>query len=127
MIKTAIAATILLAGSAQAACTGDFVTMRVSKLKPGGSMAGFADAAKDNAAWYVSHGLKGEKFITAPVYEQSDGEPKPSVTRIMTIHVYGLTTAPKHDAAWDAFVAKYKANSSIESETRACLPKGTIK
>lgn len=101
--------------------------MRVSKLKPGGSMAGFAEAARDNAAWYASHGMKGEKFLTAPVYEQADGEAKPSVTRVMTIHVYGGVTQPKHDAAWDAFVTKYKANASIESETRACLPKGTIR
>ncbi len=117
----------LSAGAAHAACTGDLVSIRVSKLKPGGSMAGFDEAAKANAAWYGSHGLKAEKFITAPVYEQSDGEPKPSVTKVMTIHVYGAATMPKHDAAWDAFVAKYKANSTIDSETRACLPKGTIR
>jgi hypothetical protein len=128
MIRTLVAATALLtAAAAQAACTGDLVAIRVSKLKPGGSMAGFAEAAKDNAAWYASHGMKGEKFVTAPVYEQSDGEPKPSVTRVMTLHVYGGTAQPKRDAAWDAFVTKYKANSTIESETRACLPKGTIR
>ena len=117
---------VLAAGAAQAACSGDLVAVRVSKLKPGGSMAGLLDAAKDNAAWYASHGLKNEKFLTAPVYEQADGEPKPSVTRLMTFHVYGGTASPKHDAAWDAFVAKYKANSSIESENRVCVPKGTI-
>ena len=128
MIKLVLGAALALtAGAANAACSGDLVSMRVSKLKPGGSMAGFAEAARDNAAWYASHGLKTEKFITAPVYEQSDGEPKPSVTKVMTIHVYGSATIPKHDAAWDAFVAKYKANSSIDSETRACLPKGTIR
>ena len=70
--------------------------------------------------------MKGERFVTAPVYENSGGEPKPSVTRIATLHVYGSTVAPKPDAAWDAFVAKYKANSSIESDVQLCLPKGTI-
>jgi len=119
-------AAMLAAGAVQAACPGELVSMRVSKLKPGGSMAGFAEAAKDNAAWYASHGLKADRFLTAPVYEQADGEARPSVTRVMTIHVYGGTTTPKKDAAWAAFVAKYKANSTIESETRACLPKGTI-
>ena len=117
---------VLTGTAANAACPGELVAMRVSKLKPGGSMAGFAEAAKANAKWYTDHGLKADRFITAPVYEQSDGEAKASVTRVLTIHVYGGTEMPKHDAGWDAFVAKYKANSSIESETRACLPKGTI-
>ena len=116
-----------LAGSAaNAACPGELVSLRVSKLKAGGSMAGFADAAKANAKWYADHGLKADRFLTAPVYEQADGEAKASVTRVLSIHVYGSGALPKHDAGWDAFVAKYKANSSIESETRTCLPKGTI-
>ena len=127
MMKQLILAAALLGGTAaQAACNGDLVAVRVSKLKPGGSMAGLLDAAKDNGAWYGAHGLKADRFATAPVYEQADGEPKPSVTRLMTFHVYGTDTKPKHDAAWNAFVAKYKANSTIESENRVCVPKGMI-
>ena len=106
------------------ACDGQLVGMRVSKLKPGGSMAGFADAVRDNAKWYASHGLKDDRVTMAPVYESADKTYKPSVTKAMSIHVYGGAEAPKQDAAWEAFVAKYKANSTIESEVKVCLPKG---
>ena len=121
-----LAALLTVATAAQAACPGDLVSMRVSKLKPGGSMAGFADAARDNARWYAAHGMKDDRFVVAPVYEQSGGEAKPSVTRIATFHVYGSAKQPKPDAAWAAFVAKYQANSSIESTTQVCLPKGSF-
>ncbi len=106
------------------ACDGQLVGMRVSKLKPGGSMAGFADAVRDNGKWYASHGFKNDRVSTVPVYELADGTYKPSVTKAMSIHVYGGSEAPKPDAAWEAFVAKYKANSTIESEVKLCLPKG---
>jgi hypothetical protein len=45
---------------------------------------------------------------------------------MLTIHVYSISAAPKRDAAWEAYVAKYRANASIDSETRTCLPKGTM-
>jgi hypothetical protein len=114
------------AASAQTACAGDLVGMRVSTLKAGGSMAGFAEAFRDHKAWYASHGLKADRFTSAPVLESVDGSFKPSVTKLLTIHVYGSTATPKRDAAWEAYVAKYRANATIESETRTCLPKGTL-
>ena len=130
MLKSLTVAALLLsacAASAQnPACNGQLVGMRVSKLKPGGTMAGFADAVKANAAWYASHGLKDDRIAMAPVFEASDGSDKPSVDKAMSIHIYGSATAPKKDAAWTAFVDKYKANSSIESEVKVCLPKGTM-
>ncbi len=117
----------LAAGAAHAACPGELVQLRVSKLKAGGTMAGFAAAARDNAAWYAARGMKDERFLTAPVYERTGGgEAKVSATKVMTMRVYTTTTAPKRDAAWEAFVAKYDANATIESSTLVCLPKGTI-
>lgn len=130
MIRTLLPAALLLAATAATAapvCDGQYVTMRVSKLKPGGSMAGFSEAAKANADWYKAKGLRDHQFAVAPVLARADGTMKPSVDRIATLHVNGATPPDrKNDAAWDAFVAKYKANSSIESETRLCLPKGTM-
>ena len=132
MLKSIILATLLASGSealaagAAPACNGDLVGMRVSSLKPGGSMAGFADAVRDNAKWYASHGLKDDRFAMAPVFESTDKTYKPSVTKAMTIHVYGSAEAPKKDAAWEAFVAKYQANSKIDSEVKVCLPKGAL-
>ena len=131
MLKTLIVAALLTATTAAAAqapsCAGQFVGMRVSKLKPGGSMAGFAEAVKANQAWYTAKGFKEDRVFSAPVYERSGGTDKPSVTKVSTFHVYGATPGWKRDAAWDAFVAKYAENASIESDVKLCLPKGTIR
>jgi len=116
------------ATSANAAgpCGADqMVTMRVSKLNAAGTPAGFLDAVKDHKAWYASHGYKDDSFVTAPTLVPEKGGMKPSASAYVTIHVVGAGKAPTHDAAWDAYVAKYKANSTIDGETRFCLPKGT--
>ena len=127
MIRLIAAAALLLATTAAAApvCEGQYVTMRVSKLKPGGTMAGFAEAAKANADWYKAKGLTGNEFILAPVLVRVGNRMTASADSIATLHVNGAKT-PEHkgDAGWDAFVAKYKAVSTIASETRLCLPKG---
>ena len=131
MLKTLIVAALLVtttAASAQApGCAGQFVGMRVSKLKPGGSMAGFTEAVKANQAWYAAKGFKDDKITQAPVFERTGGVDKPSVTKVVTFHVYGATPGWKKDAAWEAFVAKYNENSSIESDVKMCLPKGTLR
>ncbi len=112
------------AAQAQGPCGADqMVTMRVSKLSAAGTPAGFLDAVKEHKAWYASHGFKDDVFITGPVLVSEKGGAKPSASEFVTIHVYG-DKQPTHDAAWNAYVAKYKANSTIDSETRFCLPKG---
>ncbi|MGI4880107.1 MAG: hypothetical protein ACRYG4_21755 [Janthinobacterium lividum] len=114
------------AGTAHAAgvCgAGTMATMRVSRLIPGGTVAGFNEAVHDHAAWYASHGLKDDSFVTAPTVTPGRGSTTLSTTTFVTIHVYG-SGEPKHDAAWDAYVGKYRANSTIASEARFCLPKG---
>ncbi len=67
--------------------------------------------------------MKDDVFVTAPALVPEKGGMKPSASEYVTFHVYGAQE-PKHDAAWDAYVAKYKANSTIASDTRFCLPKG---
>ena len=121
-IALALAAPSFAAGSA---CGADqMVTMRVSKLGAAGTPTGFLDAVKDHKAWYASHGMQDDSFVTAPVFVPTKGGIKPSASAYVTFHVYGAKE-PKHDAAWDAYVGKYKANATIASETRFCLPKGT--
>jgi hypothetical protein len=125
MIKIALGAVALLtAASVQAAgpCgDGQMVAMRVSKLTATGTKAGFDEAVAAHKAWYAKAGLK-DQFYAGPVLEPAKGGMRASDTQFVTVHVYG-DTEPKRDAAWDDFVAKYKANSSIASETRYCLPK----
>ena len=126
LMATALLGVGVSACAAPSTCDGQLVSMRVSKLKPGGSMAGFADAVRANQAWYASHGMKDDRITSAPVFETVDKTMKPSVTSMVSFHIYGASDTFKRDAAWDGFVAKYKANASIESETRMCLPKGTL-
>ena len=126
-MKLIYAAAMLLAATgarAGGACGADqMVTLRVSKLSASGTPAGFLDAVKDHKAWYASHGMSDDSFVTAPVLVPEKGGMKPSASEYVTFHVYGAKE-PKKDAGWDAYVAKYKANATIESETRFCLPKG---
>ena len=127
-MKPMLAAALMLLAAAPAfaegACGADqLVTMRVSKLSASGTPAGFLDAVKDHKTWYASHGMKDDSFVTAPALVPAKGGLKPSASEYVTFHVYGAKE-PTHDAAWDAYVAKYKANATIDSEVRFCLPKG---
>lgn len=124
LFLTATLLGIATAANAAGACGNDqLVAMRVSKLSAAGTPAGFLDAVKDHKAWYASHGLTDDVFVTAPALVPQKGGMKPSASEYVTFHVYGAKD-PAHDAAWDAYVAKYKANATIDSETRFCLPKG---
>jgi hypothetical protein len=120
---------LLVGGQAQAAelCPGgQLAVMRVSKITPGGSMAGFREAARDHANWYRAKGLPVTQF-TAPVmiYSTKAKAQVASDREIMTVRL-GSADLPRgsRDAGWASFVAKYKANSTIVRETRTCLPKG---
>ncbi len=127
MIRLLLPIVLLAATGAIAApaCDGQLVTMRVSKLKPGGTAAGFADAVKANADWYKTKGLTNDQFISASVMSYVGGKATPSADEFVTMHIVGGAKAPEHkrDARWSAFVAKYQANSTIASEMRMCLPK----
>ena len=114
------------AGTAQAAAPcgdGSMVTVRESKLTAAGTKAGLMEAFADHQAWYAKAGL-GDSFTMGGVLEPAKGGQRVSDTRFASIHVYGSKTPPKRDAAWDAYVAKYRANASIGREMRFCLPKG---
>ena len=120
---------MLGATSAQAAemCPGgQLAVMRVSKITPTGSMAGFREAARDHAAWYRAKGLPVTQFV-APVmvYSPKAKGQIASDREVLTVRL-GSVEAPrgKTDAGWAAFVAKYKANATILRETRTCFPKG---
>ncbi len=119
----------LIAGPAAAVelCPGGQpAVMRVSKITPTGSMAGFREAARDHVNWYRTKGLPVTQF-TAPVmvYSAKAKAQVASEREIMTVRL-GSADVPrgKQDAGWAAFVAKYKANATIVSETRTCWPKG---
>jgi hypothetical protein len=105
---------------------GQVAVMRVSKITPTGSMAGFREAARDHAAWYRAKGLPVSQFV-APVmvYSPKAKAQVASEREVMTVRL-GRADLPRgsQDAGWAAFVAKYKANATIVRETRTCFPKG---
>ncbi|UAJ10334.1 hypothetical protein [Polymorphobacter megasporae] len=126
-LTTMVLAAGMIASAANAAgpCGADtLVAMRTSVLTATGTPAGFLDAVKDHKAWYASHGFKNDSFVTSPAIVGIRGAMQPSSRKYVTFHVYGGQQDPKHDAAWDAYVTKYKANATIDSEERFCLPKG---
>jgi hypothetical protein len=105
-----------------AACSqGELTRIRVSKIKPGGTMAGFRQALAAHAAWYKAHGFKLNQRV-APVLVTANGKQQVSRDAVMTISSGDSVPREKHDAGWDAFVARYRANSTVEKETVVCMP-----
>jgi hypothetical protein len=101
-----------------------FTTIRLSRISPGGSMAGFRKAMADQKAWYAAHKLPDRLFM-APVVTRVGGRPLVSDREAMSFHVHLADRAkpfPAKDAGWNAFVAAFKANSQIESTSYVCLP-----
>lgn len=115
-IKTILfaAAMVVSAASAMAAdpvCTGSVATVRISKLTPTGTMAGFEKAIADHAAWYKSHG-----DATQVVFVQNADK-----LVSVTIHPSSAAKMPEADDAYKTFVKEYNANSEIVLSGSACL------
>lgn len=125
-ISVAMAALASNAASAQGnpCATGSPAIVRMSELTPTGSVAGFNKAVADHARWYADHGYK-DRIFSAPVL-QFDPQTKQlsiSPSQFMTFHLGSMLVPDiKHDAAWDAYVAEYSANSKITSTTLVCYP-----
>lgn len=108
-------------------CPGDdWTTVRVSKLKPGGTLDGLRKAMADHVKWYRDHGYGTDQFTFGQVmaYDPKLKRRAPAEGKYVTIRAHS-SEVPKsrHDAAWDAYVAEYAANSTIESTTVVCMMK----
>jgi hypothetical protein len=130
MIGVVALGAVAASGSAQAApdaCpSGIYQIVRHSQIKPGGTVAGFAKAIADHAAWYASHGYTKDGFTwgQAMTMDPTTHAPALKPGEYVTIHS-NANDVPKdkHDAGWDAYVAEYQANSSILSTTILCMAK----
>lgn len=88
-------------------------------------MAGFSKAVADHAKWYADHGY-ADQIVAAPVlaYDKASDSLAQVPDQIMTFHNHSVSVPKdKHDAAWDSYVAEYRANSTIATETLVCMPK----
>jgi hypothetical protein len=114
------------AASPEDLCDGQVQTIRISKIKSNGSLAGFMEAVADNNAWYKSHNVEGGIQIGARVITR-DPESKAfrlAEDEVVTIHTYPAKFQPPgHDDAWKAFVKKYQENSTVETQKMICVPK----
>ncbi len=130
MLRVAALVTVLASsGFAQTgmpACDGDLTIVRVSRIKPGGSMDGFMKAAAAHRAWYRANKITTNEIVTARVIEmdRAAGTSKYSDTEVLQYHIRPpQRPANADDAAWKAYVKQYQDNSEIVSEYMTCMPK----
>lgn len=97
-----------------------YATIRHSMIMPG-KWGVFTKAVADHQAWYAQHG-NGSTTSIVRVIAARDGAASLSDTEAVTITRYALKEPPPHDAGWDAFLAEYKASSTVKDDMRVCLP-----
>jgi hypothetical protein len=101
-------------------CDGEVQVIRVSKLKPGATVADFDKAVAMHMAWYRSHGYTTNVQRVGRVMTPQGLVPD----QVVTVHVNAPgVPRDKRDAGWEAFVAAYRAVSDVTSDTLACFPK----
>jgi hypothetical protein len=105
-----------------AVCKGDVARVRLSKIKPGASMADFEAAVAAHLAWYESRGYKINQTV-APVLVRKDGAPAVSPDEVMTFATGDIPPRDKLDQGWADFVAKYRAVSDLVTDKVVCMPK----
>jgi hypothetical protein len=111
------------------ACFGDVATVRVSQIKPGGTIQGFQKAVAAHLAWYRANGIKDNDIVAARVFvrDEKTGAPiRYSDTEMLSLHFRppdAERTPNKNDPAWQAFVKQYRDNSDLKVEYLACIPK----
>jgi hypothetical protein len=107
-----------------ALCKGQIAIVRLSTLTPSGTQAGFEKAVADQQAWYKSHGFTANRLITQPVIAQ---DPKTkdwtvSKSEFLSLHLNPPPmSAVRGDAAYQAFVQEFRANSQIVSDKTVCF------
>ena len=104
-------------------CQGRLTVIRDSAILPG-KLSLFEKAVADQTVWYARHGNSATpKLLRIIRRDPQTGATSYAVDEAMTatMHQPGVKSAP-HDAGWDAFVAEFKASSTIKSETAVCWP-----
>ncbi|MFX8593517.1 hypothetical protein ABTM36_20465, partial [Acinetobacter baumannii] len=76
-------------------CNGSRAIIRISEIKPGGTMDGLLAAVAAQKAWYRSHGVTDNEIFAARIQER--GEPGFSDKQVMTYHVNPPSPGPTRD------------------------------
>jgi len=110
------------------ACDGTLAMVRVSEIKPGGTMKGFLAAVAAHKAWYRANGITDNEIFAARVLvkDEKTGVWANSEKQVLTYHLNTpdpARTPKRGDEAWKAYVKMYQDNSEIKSEYLTCMPK----
>ena len=111
------------------ACDGRLAIVRVSTIKPEGSMDKFMAAVAAQKDWYKSHSLGDMIFASKIVSRDADGKfTGYSTTEAISYHFYAANTSamPPHDAGWDAFVKMFADTSTIKDTYLTCVPTAMV-
>jgi hypothetical protein len=109
-------------------CDGVVVVVRLSEIKPGGSIDKFLAAAAAQQDWYRAHGVTDNQIVTARIvahdldndaYAYSDKE-------VISYHINPPTANLARDAGFDAFVKLFQETSIIKESYTTCMPKTMI-
>lgn len=101
-------------------CSGEVQVVRLSKLKPGATIADFEKVVAQHMAWYRSHGYTHNTQRVGRVITPQGL----AADQVFTLHVNAPgVPRDKRDAGWEAFVAAYRAVSDIVTENTICFPK----
>jgi len=117
-----------VAQNAMPACSGELVIVRLSTIKPTGTMKGFMDAVAAHQAWYRNNGVMDDEIVAARIVvkDEKTGANKYSDTEVLTYHFNppgGQRTPHRGDAAWNSYVKMYNDNADITKEYLTCMPK----
>ena len=120
------------AQEARPACNGSYAVVRVSEIKPGGTMKGFLDAAAAHQAWYRKNGVNDNEIVVSRVIvkDEKTGKLSYSDKEVITYHINppdAKRTPNRGDADWNAYVKMYRDNSDMKSEYLTCMPKHETK
>jgi hypothetical protein len=66
-IAVVLYASAASAQTAPPACFGDMTTIRLSQIKPGGTLQGFLKAVEAHKAWYRANGITDNDIVAARV------------------------------------------------------------
>ncbi len=108
------------------ACNGDLEHIRISEIKPGGTMQGFMNAVDAHRAWYRANGITSDEIFAVPlrIRDEQTHEWKISDKQAMSFHINPPDKNPNEgNESWKAFVKQYQDNSKVISEYTICMPK----
>jgi len=110
----------------QSPCDGDVTVVRVSEIKPGGTMNGLLAAAAAHEKWYRDRGVADNEIVVSRVMVRDTVSKtvKYSDSQALTYHIRppGAGRVTPGDEAWNAYVKQYQQHSEIKAEYVTCMP-----